>query len=117
MKDISVILLCHIIRLIVLGQWKLQRPFLESYNMSASYVLSIVSHIYDATVNARQVSEMRMKMPETSMRVIFYTNDSLYEILEVYLNCSPSVKDISRTLPFVLANGLIENLCQSSTHL
>lgn len=99
-------LLCHIIRLIVLGQWKLQRPFLESYNMSASYVLSIVSRIYDATVNARQVSEMRMKMPETSMRAIFYTNDSLCEILEVYLNCSPSVKDISRTLPFVLADGL-----------
>lgn len=41
-------LLCHIIRLIVLGQWKLQRPFLESYNMCIVRIISIVSHIYDA---------------------------------------------------------------------
>lgn len=39
-------------------------------------------------------------------RAIFYTNGSLCEILEIYLNCSPSVKDISRTLPFVLADRL-----------
>lgn len=96
MKETFLFLLCHIIRLIVLGQWKSHVRFSNHIiRLHRTYVLSIVSHIYDPTVNVRQVGEMRMKMPETSKSHLLYKWFFVCErFYSVYLNCSPSIKDM-----------------------